>query len=77
MMRYGKKTNYPFLALKLPASHHWRVAHASGRFIPSIFCSTTSLLFYIRVPPAEMLGVGTQVGSRLKQGIIVLQIEMV
>jgi hypothetical protein len=40
-------------------------------------CSTTSLLFQVRVPPGEMLGVGTQVGSRLKQGIIVLQIEMV
>ncbi len=41
------------------------------------FYCITSLLFYVRVPSGEMLSVGTQVGSRLKQGIIVLQIEMV
>ena len=29
------------------------------------------------VPPGKMLGMGTQIGPRLKQSIIVIQIEMV
>ncbi len=34
-------------------------------------------LLFVRAPSGKMLGMGTQIGSRLKQGIIVLQIEMV
>ena len=38
---------------------------------------TPPLLLYAGVPPGKMLGMGTQIGPRLKQGIVVFQIEVV